>query len=192
MRINVTKKNHLLNLTFTGLLAAVVFVGFCISIRIPLPGAKAQIAFGNVFGILSGLLLGPVYGGAAAGIGGFVYDLVSGWADSAVITLITKFIMGFVAGWIAWAGKEQVLPSLRRTIVAAVSGSFVYCLLYLGYGYVEQMLLGSSEEALQYIMGVKVVVTFVNAVLADAIAVPLYFAVRTPLSKGKLLYTKIE
>ena len=96
MRINVTKKNHLLNLTFTGLLAAVVFVGFCISIRIPLPGAKAQIAFGNVFGILSGLLLGPVYGGAAAGIGGFVYDLVSGWADSAVITLITKFIMGFI------------------------------------------------------------------------------------------------
>ena len=192
MRINVTKKNHLLNLTFTGLLAAVVFVGFCISIRIPLPGAKAQIAFGNVFGILSGLLLGPVYGGAAAGIGGFVYDLVSGWADRAVITLITKFIMGFVAGWIAWAGKEQVLPSLRRTIVAAVIGSFVYCLLYLGYGYVEQMLLGSSEEALQYIMGVKVVVTFVNAVLADAIAVPLYFAVRTPLSKGKLLYTKNE
>lgn len=188
MRINVTQKSRLLNLSFTGLLAAVVFVGFCISIKIPLSGAKAQIAFGNVFGILSGLLLGPVYGGAAAGIGGFLYDLVSGWADSACVTLITKFIMGFVAGWIAWSAQKKGLPSLKRTIVAAVCGSFVYCLLYLGYGYVEQLLWGSSEEALQYIMGVKVLVTFVNAVLADTVAIPLYFAIRTPLVRARLLY----
>lgn len=189
MKINVTGKKPIVNLAFTGMLAAVVLVGYYLSIKFPLMGTKAQIGFGNVFGILSGLMLGPVYGGLSAGIGGFIYDLTSGWADSAVITLITKFLMGFVAGLIAWQWKKAGLPSVKRVIVAAVTGSVTYCLLYLGHGYIEAVLMGNAQEAIQYIMGVKVAVTFVNAVIADVIAVPLYMAIRKPLASARILYS---
>ena len=61
MKINVTEKKPIINLAFTGMLAAVVLVGYYLSIKFPLMGTKAQIGFGNVFGILSGLLLGRLY-----------------------------------------------------------------------------------------------------------------------------------
>ncbi len=189
MKVNVTKKDPIINIAFTGMLAAVVLVGYYLSIKFPLMGAKAQIGFGNVFGILSGLLLGPVYGGFSAGIGGAIYDLTSGWADTALLTLVTKFIMGFVAGMIAWWGKEIRMPSLKRVITAAIIGSVTYSLLYLGNGYIEAVLMGNAQEAIQYIMGVKVAVTFVNAIIADVIAVPLFMAIRKPLASAKILYS---
>ena len=49
--------------------------------------------------------------------------------------------------------------------------------------------MGNAQEAIQYIMGVKVAVTFVNAVIADVIAVPLYLAIRKPLVSARILYS---
>ena len=83
MKVNATKKSGAVNLALTGLMGALVIVGTFISIPIPVLGDRTMIGLGNVFCILSGLLLGPVYGGAAAGIGSGVYDLIGGWASSA-------------------------------------------------------------------------------------------------------------
>ncbi len=81
--------------------------GTYLNVPIPVLGDKTMIGLGNVFCILSGLLLGPVYGGAAAGIGSFIFDLVGGWASSAPFTLVFKFLMAFVCGIIAWGGDKS-------------------------------------------------------------------------------------
>ena len=83
MRINTSRKSGAVNLALTGLMGALVIVGTFISIPIPVLGDRTMIGLGNVFCILSGLLLGPVYGGLAAGVGSGVFDLVGGWASSA-------------------------------------------------------------------------------------------------------------
>ena len=179
-------KNSTVNLAFTGLMAALVFVATVFfKVEIPVGGDKTMIGFANVFCILSGLLLGPVYGGLAAGVGSFLFDIVGGWASSAPVTLVTKFAMAFIAGLIVWGG-DKLGRRLSRVIVGAVSGSLSYCVLYLGYSYLKQILLGSTAQASAVILATKLGATLTNAVIADVIAIPLYFAVRSALERNKL------
>ena len=92
------KKFTIYQLAFTALMAALVFVSTQFNIKIPLGmGVTSMISFGNIFCILSALLLGPIYGGLAAGIGSFFFDLLDPvFITSAPFTLVFKFIMADV------------------------------------------------------------------------------------------------
>ena len=150
-----------------------------------------MIGLGNVFCILSGLLLGPVYGGLAAGVGSGVFDLVGGWASSAPTTLINKFMMAFVCGAIAWSGRSEG-RRLYRVIAGAVSGSLTYCVLYLFKSFVEAKLEGSADEAMAILLGTKAAATIVNAVIADVVAVPLALAIRRSLESNRMYLGLVE
>ena len=186
MKLNSNRQNTTVNLAMTGLMGALVFLAtMFFKIEIPVAGDKTMVGFANVFCILSGLLLGPVYGGLAAGVGSFLFDIVGGWASSAPVTLITKFLMAFICGLIAYGGDKKA-KKLSRIIVAAVVGSLSYCALYLGYSYIKELLLGSAVQAANIIILTKLAATLTNAVLADVIAVPLFLAVRSALERSHL------
>jgi uncharacterized membrane protein len=177
-------ENKTVKLALTGLMAALVFVATqFFKVEIPVAGDRTMIGFANVFCILSGLLLGPVYGGLAAGVGSGLFDLVGGWASSAPVTLVTKFAMAWICGLIAWGGDRSG-KKLSRVIVGAVTGSLSYCVLYLSYSALKEILLGSAAQAVQIIMLTKLGATLTNAVVADVIAVPLYFAVKKALERS--------
>ena len=185
LNINATKKNTTVNIALTGLMGALVIVGTFLNIPVPVLGDRTMIGLGNVFCILSGLLLGPIYGGAAAGIGSGVFDRVGGWATSAPTTLINKFMMAFVCGAIAWSGKSEGRKA-GRIILGAVSGSLTYCVLYMTKSLIEASLLGNAQEAIAVLLTTKLLATLVNAVIADVVAVPLSIAVRKSLERNKM------
>ncbi len=165
-------------------MAALVFLAtMFFKVQIPVGGDKTMIGFANVFCILSGLLLGPVYGGLAAGIGSGLFDLVGGWASSAPVTLVTKFAMAWICGLIAWGG-DKTGKKLSRVVAAAVIGSLSYCVLYLSYSALKEIMLGSAAQSVQIIMLTKLGATLTNALIADVIAVPLYFAVKKALERS--------
>ena len=70
---NKTKK-----IVMTALFAALACVA-TMSIRIPTPGTGGYIHPGDAVVILSGIILGPVYGFLAAGIGSCMADLLGGY-----------------------------------------------------------------------------------------------------------------
>nr|WP_319487649.1 ECF transporter S component [uncultured Caproiciproducens sp.] len=185
MKFNTSQQKTTVNIALTGLMGALVLVGTYLNIPIPVPGDKTMIGLGNVFCILSGLLLGPVYGGAAAGVGSFVFDLTAGWASSAPFTLVFKFMMAFVCGTIAYSGNKSA-RKLSRLIIAAIAGSLSYCALYLGYSYVKELLIGSAVQVVNIKIATKAAATLTNAVIADVVAVPLYIAIRKALGKNHL------
>ncbi|MCH3972143.1 MAG: ECF transporter S component [Oscillospiraceae bacterium] len=191
---NVTGMSSTFNLAFGGMLAALVLAGYFLTIRLPIAG-KAQIGFGNVFCIFSGLMLGPIYGGLAAGLGSFLYDIITGWADSCVLTFVTKFVMAFVCGLIAWGLSGQKLNKtengkfqLGRIIAAAVIGSLCYSVLYLTHGYIEGVLLGNAAKALNTIMTVKLAATVTNGIIADVVSIPLFYLIRAALRRSHLAF----
>lgn len=185
MKLNANRQNTTVNIALTGLMGALVLVGTYLNIPIPVLGDKTMIGLGNVFCILSGLLLGPVYGGAAAGIGSFIFDLIGGWASSAPFTLVSKFIMAFVCGLIAYGG-DKTAKNVKRLIVAAVAGSLTYCVLYLGKSYIEAVLLGNAAGAVKSILITKGSATLTNAVIADVVSIPLFIAIRKALERNHL------
>lgn len=183
MKFNTNQQKTTVNVALTGLMGALVLVGTYLNVPIPVLGDKTMIGLGNVFCILSGLLLGPVYGGAAAGIGSFIFDLIGGWASSAPFTLVFKFIMAFVCGTIARGGNKSA-KKLSRLILAAVAGSLSYCALYLGYSYVKELLIGSAVQVVNIKIATKAAATLTNAVIADVVAVPLFLTIRKALDRN--------
>ena len=92
MNRKILTQNTTVNLAVTGLMGALVFVAtFFLKIEIPVGGDRTMIGFANVFCILSGLLLGPVYGGCAAGFGSFLY----GGASVFFVPLLFAFLVVF-------------------------------------------------------------------------------------------------
>ena len=114
-----------------GVFGALVFVASQISIPIPVAiGSVTRIHLGNIFCLLSGLVLGPVSGGLAAGIGSALYDLTNpAYIASAPFTFAFKFIMAFLAGLIAHKlGKNK---KVLWNIIGCVTGQVAYIILYL-------------------------------------------------------------
>ena len=101
-----------------GLMAALVFIFSKFRIDIPSPLGKTGIHFGNIMCLLGGLLFGAVPGGLAAGIGSALLDLTDPvYAPEFWITFLTKFAMGFVAGWL---GRQAALQGRRVMVWVAL------------------------------------------------------------------------
>lgn len=168
--------------------AALVFVGSMVSVPIPVAiGDITRIHLGNIFCLLAGFVLGPVGGGLAAGVGSALYDMTNpAYIASAPFTFAFKFLLAAVCGWVAWAGGRKAAEH-KWNILAAVSGSVTYMILYLGKSFIQGLLLGSEMGAVLTSLATKFVTSGVNAIIAVVVSVPLCAAIRAALKKSGLL-----
>ena len=125
-------------LVITALFAATICVTTFI-VKIPSPATNGYFNLGDCFVILSGMLLGPVYGSLAAGLGSALADILSGYAQYAPATFIIKALMALSVCFIikAFKGKAQIVSRLCSGFVAEaimVLGYFGYEAIILGYG----------------------------------------------------------
>ena len=82
---------------------AALFAAFCcvatMVIKFTPPGTLGYIHLGDALVLLSGIVLGPIYGGLAAGIGSMMADILSGYAMWAPGTFLIKAVCAILAGW---------------------------------------------------------------------------------------------
>ena len=181
------KKISVRTLCMIGIMAALVFVGTNLRIKIPVGLDGTMLHLGNVFCLLGGLLFGGVPGGLAAGIGSGLFDLLSEYAGEAWITFINKLFMGLVAGLIAQHALTAKTEKLR-TILGAVLGSLTYCLLYIGKTIVwQRWVYGLPWEGVWPVVGVKAFVTLTNGLIAVVASVLLALALRPGLRRARIL-----
>lgn len=168
--------------------AALVFVSSMISVPIPVAiGDVTRIHLGNIFCLLSGLILGPVGGGLAAGIGSALYDVTNpAYITSAPFTFVFKFMLAAVCGWVAHAAGNKG-ENHKLNTVAATAGSVTYMILYLGKNFIEGLLLGNAMGAVLTALATKLLTSTTNAVIAVIVSVPLCAAIRAALKKSGLL-----
>ena len=107
------------------MLAALCCVATMI-IKIPSP-LKGYLNLGDCVVLLSGWLLGPAYGFAAAGIGSALADVFSGYVVYAPATFIIKGIMALIAfyGFKLLHKKAGATPS--RIISGIVAEIVIIC-----------------------------------------------------------------
>lgn len=126
--INVRK------LTLTALFIALTCVATFI-IRIPIVGTGGYIHPGDAFVILSGILLGPLYGALAGGIGSALADLFGGYMIYVPITLIVKAVIAAGVGYIYHHPAAKVHSSIIKCILCGVFATIVVALGYLFFEY---------------------------------------------------------
>ena len=124
---------------------AALFAALCtvmtMVIQVPSP-MQGYVNLGDCAVLLAAWVLGPVYGGAAAGIGSMLADLLSGYAHYAPGTFAIKLVMAVAAALIFRALQERrsaplVLAQTVSGVVAEaimVAGYFGYASLWLGKG----------------------------------------------------------
>jgi uncharacterized membrane protein len=185
---NPMKNKKLMFVISVGLMAALVFVGNYIQIKIPNGVLITRIHFGNSMCLLAGLLLGGLGGGLASGIGAAIYDLLDpAFIISAPFTFLSKFAMGFLCGVLA--------SRIRGEKKTAIIGQLAYIFMYLSKTYIGQLLLGAAQGTALSATATNAITSSVNAVIAVAVSVPLFFALRVPLKStaiGAMLFEKKE
>ena len=137
------KDKKILSLVIAALFAALTCVATMI-FTIPLPG-KGYLNTGDCFVILSGCLLGPVYGGLAAGIGSALADLILGYALYAPGTFIIKGLMAVAAFFVFKAVKLAVKRS--DLLAAVIAGIVAEIVMVLGYFVYEWPMFGFKTAA---------------------------------------------
>ncbi|MCR5415908.1 MAG: ECF transporter S component [Pseudobutyrivibrio sp.] len=135
-------------LILTALMAAITCIGTMI-IKVPTP-TNGYIHPGDGFVLLSGLLLGPIYGSLAAGIGSALSDLISGYFVYVPATFIIKAATALVACLI-FSGITKLLAKQKQTaakdmVALITAGIFGETVMVLGYFIFEIFMLAIANQ----------------------------------------------
>ena len=174
-------------LVLTALMAALTIVGSALRVQLPVSiGGNTAFHLGNIFCALSGLMLGPWLGGLAAGLGSFLFDIMSPYVDECWITFLTKGAYGLVAGLIAWQGSKNW--GYRKALLATLAAAITYAVLYLAktYFYKGLFLGGLTADAAMLSVVAKLPATIFNAAVAVIFAPVLGIAIRKALDKNHI------
>ena len=175
-------------LTFVGVMAAMVYV--VTLFRFPLLGSKVH--FANAVCLLSGMLLGPWWGGLAAGLGSALYDALAGGYDfiNVLITFVSKFAMAFVCGVLMRRRDQE--ENLVRVILASVCGALTYVVLYMLKTFIYQRFVyGYPMDAVGATMVAKLVPSLINAAVA-VVAAPVFYHALRPALRSAGVWEKLR
>ena len=135
--------NNLKKLILAALFAALSCVA-TMSIRIPTPGTSGYIHPGDAIVILSGIILGPVWGFLAGGIGSALSDLIGGYFIYVPITFMIKGLVALAAGLL----YQKVGKNQKSRYIAVILGGVADIILVAGgYFVCEFFIYGAGAAA---------------------------------------------
>ena len=178
-------------IVFTGVMAAII----CVITIFRIPLGQSKVHFANAMCLLSGLLLGPVWGGTAAGLGSAIYDIALGGYSffDALITFVSKFAMAWVTGilyktWVLKKEEKSWKENLLPLIIACVLGALTYVALYMLKTWLFKMYVEPvPADTIPGVMVAKLIPSLINAAFAVVTAPIFYHAVRPALKSAGIL-----
>ena len=188
---NNSNSTVITRVVFTGVMAAII----CVITIFRIPLGQSKVHFANSMCLLSGLLLGPAWGGAAAGLGSALYDVMLGGYGllDALITFVSKFAMAFVTGilyriWTRKNAEDDWKKNLPPLVIACVIGALTYVALYMLKTWLFKMYVEPVPvETIPTVMVAKLIPSLINAAFAVVTAPIFYHAVRPALKSAGIL-----
>ena len=193
MTVSGEKSNGSLitKIAFSGVMAAII----CVITIFRIPLGQSKVHFANSMCLLSGLLLGPVWGGAAAGLGSALYDVMLGGYSffDALITFVSKFAMAWVTGmlfraWVLRKGSRSWKEALLPLVLACVLGALTYVGLYMLKSWLFKLYVEPVPvDTIPGILVAKLIPSLINAAFAVVTAPIFYHAVLPALRSAGIL-----
>lgn len=116
------KKSPILSITLTGVTAAIIYL--IMMFRLPIPGSIGApfVHFGNTAMVLAILLLGIRNGMLASAIGLGLFDLLNGYAQTAIFTICEAIVVALVVGGIFKLTGKNDTSILRMYGISFLAG----------------------------------------------------------------------
>lgn len=105
------------------------------------------IHLGDGFVLLSGIILGPIYGAAAAGLGSMLADLLSGYGVYAPATLIIKALAALAGSIIYYSLSRSIFQGKQKFVPVISAGIIGGIIVTVGYLIFESTILGNGFAA---------------------------------------------
>ena len=150
-------------------MTAFVFITTSV-IKIPIPFTNGYIHAGDTAIFLGGILLGPVHGAVAAGIGSAMADLLGGYAHWALPTLLIKGLMGFIVGYFS-SEKRNQKHVLWGTSLIWIGSLFAF--IYTAGNTTLETIMENVEGASSIALAGEIVKNLNTQLLVVAIGLPL-------------------
>jgi len=149
--------NKLKRMVFSALFAALTFCATFV-IKIPTP-TGGYVHLGDSIVLISGWLLGPVWGTLAAAVGSALSDLIGGYSTYIVPTFVIKGLMALLA-WCCYKAFSRRKKSFAFVVISGLVGGIImvfgYYLVeatFLGYGFAGA-LAGVIPNVVQAVFGI--------------------------------------
>ena len=190
-----TENAALIRLVFGAVMAAII----CVITIFRIPLGQSKVHFANSMCLLAGLLLGPLTGGVAAGLGSALYDVLLGGYDfvNALITFASKFAMAWVTGMLfrAWEKKHSdadVKTTIVPLVLICIAGSLTYVALYMLKTWIFKLYVEPiPADTIPGVLVAKLVPSLINAAFAVVTAPIFYHAVK-PALKGAGIWKQLK
>ena len=164
-------KNSAINIALLAIMTALATV-MTLIIQIPYPGTSGYFNFGDTMVMLGGLLLGPVGGFFAGGVGSALADLISGYTFYVPITLVAKGFEGMAVGFFSFKVKRHVRWSKWDFVGVFVGALF----MLIGYFVPQAVFFG-----LPYAIGELVAVNLPQVTIGGVVALIIGPSIRSYL-----------
>ena len=182
------KKATTLYLVLIALFSALVFI---VTFLLPVPiGVVGYVNFGDAMIFISAVLLGPIGGAAAGGIGSMTADLLLGYAHYAPFTFVIKGIEGLLCGLLycyLFKKKNRWFNRIFSMLIASAWAT-------LGYFIADTILYGVAAAAMNSLfMLIQVFGSMVIAIIVLPRIPDIYDGFRSKLfTKDETITVKVE
>lgn len=174
---NKTKKIVLASL-FTALTCIATSV---IQIKQPFSLTEGYINLGDAFIILSALLLGPLYGGLAGGLGSMLADIFLGYMQYAPATFVIKGLAGILCGLFFKYTSKKVTSAKWNVFFVILAGIISGIIVTSGYFMYEGAILYGYTAAITSIPGNVVQNLF--GIILSSLLYPIIYKIEDVISQ---------
>lgn len=170
------KNNKLNNIVITGLMSACCFIAF----RYLKVSAPFTIHLGNVFCLLTALLVGGINGGICGAVGMGIADLLDPrYVLSFPKTVLCKMVMALTAGYLGRRMfKINESNSKKDLFVTLLVSVLINMVFELGFGYIYyKFILQTIGDTFNVFLASKLVSNAVTSLLTLIITYFIYYPI---------------
>ena len=182
-------RTKIVKLCVVAVMAVLVMVASRLQVKVPSLLGVSRFHLGNTMCAMSGILLGPWWGGLAAGLGSALFDIVMDptFFTDAPITFVTKGLYGLVTGLVYFKVFRR-RSNYGTELVATLCGAVTYIVLYLSKKYfLDALLVAGMDSAGAWLVVVeKIPSSLFNGIVALIFAPLLSVAVSKALKRANL------
>lgn len=182
-------RTKIVKLCVVAVMAVLVMVASRLQVKVPSLLGVNRFHLGNTMCALSGILLGPWWGGLAAGLGSALFDIVMDptFFTDAPITFVTKGLYGLVSGLVFFKVFRRKSNYVTE-VVATLCGAVTYIVLYLSKKYfLDALLVAGMDAAGAWLVVIeKIPSSLFNGIVAVIFAPILGVALNKALKRANL------
>lgn len=182
-------RTKIVRICVVAVMAVLVMVASRLQVKVPSLLGVNRFHLGNTMCALSGILLGPWWGGLAAGLGSALFDIVMDptFFTDAPITFVTKGLYGLVSGLVFFKVFRRKSNYVTE-VVATLCGAVTYIVLYLSKKYfLDALLVAGMDAAGAWLVVIeKIPSSLFNGIVAVIFAPILGVALNKALKRANL------